>query len=50
MERGWIEGTTTGDWEQLVASAVQDRIDQLAGNPDLEPVRALAKGRSTSRY
>jgi predicted nucleotide-binding protein len=43
MEMGWVEGTTTGDWEELADADVKHRIRQLAGNVDLEPAREFAK-------
>ncbi len=43
MEMGWVDGTTTGEWEKFAAADVEGHIRQLAGNPDLEPARDLAK-------
>jgi predicted nucleotide-binding protein len=42
MEMGWMDGTTTGDWEEMTGAQVEDRIRQLASNPDLEPASKLA--------
>jgi predicted nucleotide-binding protein len=43
MEMGWIDGTTTGDWEEFADADIENRIRQLAGYPDLESARKLAK-------
>jgi predicted nucleotide-binding protein len=37
-----MDGTTTGDWEEMTGAQVEDRIRQLASNPDLEPASKLA--------
>jgi hypothetical protein len=43
MEMGWIDGTTMGDWEEFADADIENRIRRLAGNPDLESARELAK-------
>src|SRR5262249_19556337 len=43
MERGWIDGATTGDWEEVAAQQVEERIRRLTGDPDLAPARERAK-------
>jgi hypothetical protein len=41
-EMGWVDGATTGDWEEVTAAEVDERIRRLAGNPHLGPARELA--------
>ncbi len=41
-EMGWVDGATTGDWEDVTAAEVDERIRRLAGNPHLGPARELA--------
>jgi predicted nucleotide-binding protein len=39
QEMGWVDGATTGEWEEVSAERVETHIRRLAGNPDLDPVR-----------
>jgi hypothetical protein len=43
MEMGWIDGTTTGDWEEFAVADIENHIRRLAGNPDLKLAREFAK-------
>jgi predicted nucleotide-binding protein len=43
MEREWIDGATTGDWEEMSADDIKGRIRRLAGDPDLETARAWGR-------
>src|SRR5262249_7852983 len=37
----WVDGATTGDWEELTGERVENHIRRLAGNLDLDPARKL---------
>jgi predicted nucleotide-binding protein len=44
QEMGWVEGATTGDWQEYRSSEIEDSIYRLAGNPDLTKAREFARG------
>ncbi len=41
---GWIEGATTGEWEERSVKEVQDRIRHLSGDVDLSAARSFSMG------
>lgn len=38
----WVDGATTGEWEEMVAERVENHIHRLGGNPNLDPARKLS--------
>src|SRR5258708_7991421 len=42
QQMGWIDGATTGEWEEFTKQAVIGRIEQLSDNPDLSGAREHA--------
>ena len=39
---GWMNGATTGDWEEFSAGHIETYISELSHNPDLDPAHELA--------